>query len=716
MFFVECEEQLEQLTDGLDTLQDAVSDGTQDGETVNTIFRAVHSIKGGAASFSLDAITRFAHIFETILDEVRGQQQELTPDLLQEFYGASDYLAGLVAQSAEGDEPEDAALEERIAAIAALSTAEDDGEVDFSQSFVPVSLDFGFVSAGDEADDQSAGFSIRFAPTAALYANGHEPLHLFRELETLGRLTVEVVPDDALTDETDPEVPHLAWSLSLTTDSDESAIREIFEFAEPHADLTIVPLDPPAPAFDLSAFEAPAEDGEGFAPPAGPENAAESADSSSSTSAEPEPQLAEAEPTVPEPAREEKKSTAKAGPKATVRVDLDVVDDLINTVGELVITQSVVTQSIKEAGLQPGTRLAVSLEEFQNLTRHIQESVMAIRAQSVKPLFQRMGRIVRETAQIAGKEVRFVTEGDDTEVDRTVIERLVDPLTHILRNAIDHGLETAETRAAAGKDTQGTVTLSAAHRSGRVVIEVADNGGGINREKVLASAVSKGLVAENATLSPSEIDRLLFTPGFSTASAVTNLSGRGVGMDVVNSEIKKLGGRVSILSTPGEGSTISISLPLTLAVLDGMIVDVAGETLVVPISAITETIRPRSSQIRRIDRGTQTIYLRNTTVPIIDLGQVFGYADAPALDREGVLLLVEDDQGAQRALAVDRIYEQRQVVIKSLESNYGHVPWIAAATILGDGRIALIVDIDEITNTGTPALQPGTPATKEVPA
>ncbi len=717
LFFVECEEQLEELTDGLDALQDAVSDGEQDPETVNTIFRAVHSIKGGAASFSLDAITRFAHVFETILDEVRGGQQELTSELMREFYAASDYLAELVSLGAAGDEPDAAALEGQIERIGALSTGEDDGEADLSDAFVPVSLDFGFGDpAGDDAV-QSDGFSIRFVPSRALYANGHEPLHLFRELETLGTLSVEALLDEGADATDDPETPRLSWSLTLETACDEEPIREIFEFAEPHAEITIDPLPAAAPAFDLSAFEAPSDDDEGFAPPAFPipsEGEAPEAGSDvlpfPADAAAPDAPASDApapDAPAPEPdpdAAEEKKPGAKAAAaKATVRVNLDIVDDLINIVGELLITQSVVTQAVQEAGLQNGTRLATSLEEFRSLTRHIQEGVMAIRAQSVKPLFQRMGRIVRETAQIAGKNVRFVTEGEDTEVDRTVIERLVDPLTHILRNAIDHGLETSETRVAAGKDPQGTVTLSAAHRSGRVVIEVADNGGGINREKVLASAISKGLVAENAVLGPAEIDRLLFTPGFSTASAVTSLSGRGVGMDVVNSEIKRLGGRVSILSTPGEGSTISISLPLTLAVMDGMVVDVAGETLVVPISAIAETIRPKAAQLHRIDRTAQMLNLRNVVIPIIDLGQVFGYSTESAIERDGVLLLLEDDQGTQRALAVDRIHEQRQVVIKSLESNYGHVDCVAAATILGDGRIALIVDIDEITHRGAPA-------------
>ena len=449
----------------------------------------------------------------------------------------------------------------------------------------------------------------------------------------------------------------------------ESEIYEVFEFAQDLAAIKIEMVEKKNSALDNKDAIFPA---------------------AQKVEAEVKAQQAEKSDSAPE--------KVKSGPKATVRVDLELVDELINMVGELVITQAVMTQSITESELSVSRQLATTLDDFKTLTRNIQERVMGIRAQSVKPLFQRMGRIVRETAQIAGKDVRFITDGEDTEVDRTVIERLVDPLTHILRNAIDHGLEHSDRRTEAGKVPNGSVKLSAAHRSGRVVIEVNDDGGGVNREKVLTSAIEKGLVSETAKLGDAEIDRLLFLPGFSTASAVTSLSGRGVGMDVVNSEIRRLGGRVSIISTPGKGTTISISLPLTLAVLDGMVVTVASQTMVVPISAITETIRPEASKIHLIGPEARMISVRDLMLPIIDLGTIFGFEAERKLGQDGILLIVEDDKGEQFALAVDHILDQRQVVIKSLESNYGHVPYVAAATILGDGQIALIIDLDEITN------------------
>lgn len=696
LFFVECEEQLEELTDGLDALDTAVTNGERDVETINTMFRAVHSIKGGAASFSLDAITRFAHVFESVLDEVRNGTLDLDRERLRAFYLASDYLSDLVAQGAAGEEPAADELEEQLAAVTAIAAGpvsappklEDDDEPeeeegpDCSSEFEPVVLSFDDDFSTDEPAAEGGQVVVSFSPKPELYTNGHEPVQLFREISSLGE--VEVAAE--LVEEPNEQDPSISWTLTLPGDVSEADIHEILEFAEPFAEVSIT-----------TETSSPAPEQEQEAPIDEPEDATndtmtpEPAKAPEPPQATPEPE-AKSAPESAKPEAAEKKSAAKA----TVRVDLNLVDDLINKVGELVITQSVMSQSIIKMDRSAESALGNTLEEFRGLTRQIQEGIMAIRAQSVKPLFQRMGRIVRETAQIAGKDVRFATEGEDTEIDRTVTERLVDPLTHILRNAVDHGLEHADKRKEVGKDAVGTVTLSAAHRSGRVLIEIRDDGGGVNREKVLASAISKGLVPENASLSPAEIDRLLFMPGFSTANEVTKLSGRGVGMDVVNNEIKRLGGRVSISSTTGEGTTISISLPLTLAVLDGMIVDVAGQTLVVPIAAIGETIRPEPEQLHMVGRTAQMVTVRDVVIPVTDLGQMFKYSDTSALERGGVLVLVEGDQGQQRALAVDRIHDQRQVVIKSLETNYGQVPFVAAATILGDGQIALIVDIDEI--------------------
>jgi two-component system chemotaxis sensor kinase CheA len=306
-----------------------------------------------------------------------------------------------------------------------------------------------------------------------------------------------------------------------------------------------------------------------------------------------------------------------------------------------------------------------------------------------------MSRIVREVADATGKTVRLKTEGESVEVDRTVIERLADPLTHMIRNAIDHGLEKPEGRKAVSKPSEGVVHLSAAHRSGRVVIEVSDDGSGINRTKVKASAVSKGLIAPEAQLTDNEIDNLIFLPGFSTADTISNISGRGVGMDVVKRSIQALGGRISIASRPGQGSTFTMSLPLTLAVLDGMVVRVADQTLVVPLTAIVETLKPKQGEVRDLG-DARVISNRGKFVPLIDVGRELGYRSDVADPLSGVALLVETERGACNALLVDTIQDQRQVVIKSLETNYGRVPGVAAATILGDGRIALILDVDAV--------------------
>jgi len=321
---------------------------------------------------------------------------------------------------------------------------------------------------------------------------------------------------------------------------------------------------------------------------------------------------------------------------------------------------------------------------------------MAVRAQPVKPLFQRMSRIVREAAHATGKSVQLKIEGEATEVDKIVVERLADPLTHMIRNAVDHGLETPEKRREAGKDERGEVCLSAAHRSGKIVITISDDGTGINRARVRQIAVDKNLIDADAQLTNSDIDNLLFLPGFSTVETVSELSGRGVGMDVVKRSIQTLGGSISISSKPGLGSTFRISLPLTLAVLDGMVVKVAGQTLIVPLTAIVETLVPDRAAIHGLSANASVLRVRGRFLPIIDAGHSLSFRDPLADYHSSVALIIETDDGAQCALLVDEILDQRQVVIKSLEENYGYVAGIAAATILGDGRIALIIDTEAL--------------------
>ena len=391
-----------------------------------------------------------------------------------------------------------------------------------------------------------------------------------------------------------------------------------------------------------------------------------------------------------------KSGAAAAAGGATIRVDLERVDRLIDLVGELVINQAMLAQRVAEADLVRSPAVSMGLDELEQLTREIQDSVMAIRAQPVKSVFQRMPRLVREAASATGKQVRLVTEGEGTEVDKTVIERLSDPITHMLRNAIDHGLESPEERAAAGKPEEGTVRLAALHRSGRIVIEVSDDGKGINRPKVREIAVKKGLIPADASLTDEEIDNLIFLPGFSTATTVSNLSGRGVGMDVVKRSIQALGGRIAISSNPGKGSTFTLSLPLTLAVLDGMVISASEQTLVAPLTAIVETLRPKPEEVRPLGPTSAVLAVRGSHVPLIDIGCVLGMRTKPVDPCEGVVLLVESEGGGRCALVADEIQGQRQVVIKSLEANYQRVDGVAAATILGDGRVALILDVEAI--------------------
>ncbi|SDX32564.1 two-component system, chemotaxis family, sensor kinase CheA [Roseicitreum antarcticum] len=681
------------LDDGLTEITDTPGDAV-DPETVNSVFRAVHSIKGGAAAFGLDALVKFAHQFETALDEMRSGRLSATDAVMKILLRSADHLSALVVVARDNTEINTsvgADLLEKLAQISGSSVAAQSSAVaggpaeepDFG--FQPLALAFDFGPAAEST------FTIVFSATKRLFANGNDPVHLFRALAELGSLSVKV-DTDALPrlDDLDCADSYFTWLLILRTSDSEEAIREVFEFVDGACSLEIT-REEGAEDITTKPSEPQIVD-VGRAP--------EVVD----TAATPQPDSAGARqdsPPSPPPSRSrggagsDKPTKAAAGFQGTVRVDLELVDRLINIVGELVINQAVLSQCVQDAGLSKSPDVISGLDEFKNLAREIQENVMAIRAQSVKPLFQRMARILREASDISGKVVRFETEGEATEVDKTVIERLVDPLTHIIRNSVDHGLELAEVRRAAGKPETGRVKLSAAHRSGRVLIEVSDDGGGINRPKVRQIAIDKGLIPPESALSDNEIDKLLFLPGFSTAREVTDLSGRGVGMDVVRSSIHNLGGRVNIASVPGQGTTLSISLPLTLAVLDGMVVDVAGQTMVIPITAIIETLRPSAKDIHQVASNGQVVAVRDTFVPIVDLAEVFGHRKRSDDYTSMVLLLVESGQNERWALAVDRIHDQRQVVIKGLEGNYGHVPGVAAATILGDGKIALIIDPEE---------------------
>lgn len=677
-FFEECEDQLARMGDGLGQMARSLE--ATDMETIHDVFRAVHSVKGGAGAFGLTALVAFSHAFESVLDRMRGGDLRVGAPLMHTLLRAYDVLSDLIA-AARDDAPPPPQAEQLLGELDLLAEtgADDEGEI----AFTPIALDL-FAPGGaadDPVDDAPSGpparaadFVIRLQPRADLYTVGLEPAALLRSLSKLGEMVV-AADTAAITPLAgfDPGQPNLRWQITLRGIARQEDIEAVFEFVGDLAEIAITALPEDAPEATLD--EPPARTDPAIAP------------------CVPAPEApATAAPPMTAPAQQ---ATAHAPVPATIRVNLDRVDRLINQIGELVIMEAMLSQAIMQANLMRDDNISSSLDGIKQLATNIQESVMAIRAQPLKPVFQRMERITREAADATGKQVRLITQGEATEVDKTLIERLVDPLTHMIRNSVDHGIEAPAQRLAAGKPLEGRITLSAAHRSGRVIIEVSDDGGGINRTRVRELAEERGLIPPGVQFAPSDIDNLLFMPGFSSKEDVSALSGRGVGLDVVRREIHAIGGRVSIQSTPGQGTTFSIALPLTLAVLDGMLIGVGQETMVLPLSAIIETLRPSATREHRLGPHGRVILNRDEPVPIIDLAARFGLTGG-ARDENGVLILVHSDTGRKAALAVDRIHEQRQVVIKSLEDNFGDVPGISAATILGDGRIALIVDAEEV--------------------
>ena len=551
-----------------------------------------------------------------------------------------------------------------------------------------------------EAPEPLQGWTIRLRPLAQLYAKANETALLLRELARLGDTSVSLDTTDLPSlAELDPEGAYCAWTIELQTTEPLAAIRDVFEFVDGDCDLEITSLDQPSDPAPFTAepdlVDVMALIRQAAIPVAAPVPSQAVPSQAVPSQAVPSQAVPVDVPAPAIAARRDEASQAVAA-KPTIRVDLDRVDRLIDLVGELVINQAMLAQRVSELNLARSSNVAMGLEELDQLTREIQDSVMAIRAQPVKSVFQRLPRLAREVAAMTGKQIRLITEGEGTEVDKTVIEHLSDPLTHMIRNAIDHGVESPERRLAVGKPVEGTIRLAALHRSGRIVIEISDDGAGLDRPRVRASAIEKGLVPADAVLSDEEIDNLIFMPGFSTAETISDISGRGVGMDVVRRSIQSLGGRITITSRPGQGSTFTMSLPLTLAVLDGMIVTVEGQTLIVPLTAIVETLQPKTCDVHALGGGAMVIGIRGSYVPLLDVGMSLGYRTRPRAAGSCVALLIEGEGASRAALLVDEILGQRQVVIKSLESNYRHVPGVAAATILGDGRVALILDIDAI--------------------
>ena len=688
IFFQECDE-------GLATMEASFATVRQNGhdhETINTIFRSVHSIKGGAGAFGHERLQAYTHEYETLLDLVRNGTLSLTSDLLGTIVGAFDMLSDHVAAARDGGEPPaDAAM---LARLVAASTPGEPVLVildDVPPAAAPAATaaldDFDDLFALCEAPAASApapegDWQVTFVPGRDALENGGDPLLLLRELGMLeGEVTAVDLSALPALDDLHPEASYLGWTAIVPASTAEDDIRAIFEFMGA-CDLTVARLGAPAAATDdllVDLLDSPALVAEPVASP---------------VATMPAPVAAVA----PAPAPVAAVIPAEPAPRApapaavqTIRVDLDKLDRLVNLVGELVITQAMLAQRLSEHALAGISELT----DLDHLTRELQESTMAIRAQPMKTVFSRVPRIIRELEVETGKRVRLDIVGEMTEVDKTVVERIGEPLTHLIRNAVDHGLETPADRLAAGKPEEGVVTLSAAHHSGRIVITVADDGRGIDRKRVRAKAVERGIIAADAILSDEETDNLIFAPGFSTAATVSNISGRGVGMDVVRKNVQALGGRIGISSNLGSGSSFALSLPLTLAVLDGMIVTVGDQTFVIPLGHIVESLRPDDDGVKVLGPTASLLDVRGSYVPVHRVAEQLGIHGAQADPAQAVLIVVESDHG-QAVLMVDSIQDQRQVVVKSLEANYEAIPGLAGATILGDGRVALILDVDAL--------------------
>ena len=733
-YFDECSELLLELEEQFH----AIEGGDRSANRLNAVFRAIHSIKGGGGAFGFSGLVAFAHAYETLLDHVRDGRIELADHVAVLCIRSNDIVADFVAAAKDGVQLAPGYGADEKAQFDALTSGNDPDMVgapmeEFDIDFVPVMVNIGggasdtpAISLADPAIDSfeaapMAGANrwiIRFTPHSELYARANDPLLLLRELATLGEVEVKAKLDEIppLAD-FEPFGVYCSWEITLTSATvGEAQIAEVFEFVDGNCDLEIVSVAAAAVPLAIAADTTPS-----FAELAGIElNEEASLDSEVEQVAASAPgnllsfaDLAEAmkpvlkaaPPVMPTPLKQaavhdefEGDADRRNGSEdrrngvQSIRVDLDKIDRVVNMVGELVITQSMLTQQMDETLRARYQELVRGIEVLAQTTRGLQDSVMAIRAQPVKTVFSRMPRLVRELANKTGKKIRLETIGENTEIDKTIIEQLSDPLTHMIRNSADHGIELPEKRTGAGKGETGVIRLSAEQAGGNILIAVEDDGGGINRERVLQVARDRGVIGPEQTLTDEQIDQLIFAPGFSTAAEVSDISGRGVGLAVVLSNIKKIGGSVHVKSWTGKGTRMTLRLPLTLAVLDVMLVKVAGSPYVIPLSSIVETIQCSRANFSRMPTGGQVLQVRGEYVQVVDLAARFEMTTNTERENRFVVLC-EAEGGVKVALIVDDIIGQQQVVIKSLEENFQSIEGIAGGTILGDGNVALIVDV-----------------------
>lgn len=605
-----------------------------DAEQLNAIFRAAHSIKGGAGTFGFSVLQETTHLMENLLDEARRGEMQLNTDIINLFLETKDIMQEQLDAYKQSQEPDAASFDYICQALRQLALEAKD---ETPSAVTRLSV----VAKSEPQDEQSRSQSPRRIILSRLKAGEVDLLE--EELGHLTTLTDVVKGTDSL-------------SAILTGDIAEDDITAVLCFVIEADQITfetveVSPKISTPPVLKLAAEQAPT-------------------------------------------GRVEREKTTRSSESTSIRVAVEKVDQLINLVGELVITQSMLAQRSSELDPVNHGDLITSMGQLQRNARDLQESVMSIRMMPMEYVFSRYPRLVRDLAGKLGKQVELTLVGSSTELDKSLIERIIDPLTHLVRNSLDHGIELPEKRLAAGKNSVGNLILSAEHQGGNICIEVTDDGAGLNRERILAKAASQGLtVSEN--MSDDEVAMLIFAPGFSTAEQVTDVSGRGVGMDVVKRNIQEMGGHVEIQSKQGTGTTIRILLPLTLAILDGMSVRVADEVFILPLNAVMESLQPREADLHPLAGGERVLEVRGEYLPIVELWKVFNVAGAKTETTQGIVVILQSG-GRRYALLVDQLIGQHQVVVKNLESNYRKVPGISAATILGDGSVALIVDVSAL--------------------
>ncbi|KGS73765.1 cheW-like domain protein [Burkholderia pseudomallei MSHR7500] len=729
-FFDEADEllaQMEQLLLNLDV-------ASPDPEDLAAIFRAAHSIKGGAATFGFTALTETTHILESLLDRARNHELTLTKEMVDAFLETKDVLSDQLADYRASAEPDAAAAAaicaklERLkasasgaqaataAAAAAAAPAAPAAPVAAAEpvpaaTAAPATSAMGLFGAPEHVVEQAveAAHPVAGAPEAAAGGDGphlkitltgvddKDQELLTEELGNLGRIVGSTKTGDAL-------------ALWLETDVSSDDIVAVCCFVIDESQIAIGRGTAPG-AGDAQAAQAARQPGEAAPEPAAEQAAPEpaAAQPAAAPVADARPAAPAAAPSAPAPAaapaaqaaasaaaqhqddRKPRPAVAASAEGSSIRVGVEKVDQLINLVGELVITQAMLAETTSAFDPALHDRLYNGMAQLERNARDLQEAVMSIRMMPMDYVFSRFPRLVRDLAGKLGKQVELVTFGQATELDKSLIERIIDPLTHLVRNSLDHGIETVEARRAAGKDAVGQLVLSAAHHGGNIVIEVSDDGAGLNRERILAKAAKQGMqISEN--ISDDEVWNLIFAPGFSTAEVVTDVSGRGVGMDVVKRNIQSMGGHVEISSQAGRGTTTRIVLPLTLAILDGMSVKVGNEIFILPLNFVMESLQPAADDIYTIGNGERVVRVRGEYLPLVALHEVFSVDDARTDPTQGIVTIMQTE-GRRFAMLIDELVGQQQVVVKNLETNYRKVYGISAATILGDGSVALIVDV-----------------------